>query len=425
MLQHLRNRASIEVLGKAIRKYNVPESANQLLIDMGFIQPSMPGIFQYLPLGLRVQNKICDLLHISMRSLGASAISLAHLSSKEIWEKSGRWQKTGSELFRLHDRNDREMCLAPTHEEDVTRTMATIIDSQKQLPIRVYQIGRKFRDELRPRGGLLRGREFMMKDLYTFDIDKASAMKTYEDVLQAYHTFFKEVGLPFVMVKAATGNIGGNLSHEFHYRHPVGEDVIYTCPSCHYSTNSEMLDLSKTSSDISCPNCNDQLTSTTAIEVGHAFYLGKIYSSKFNATVEVKNKQEVLHMGCYGIGVSRLIAAVAHVTKDAKGLVWPSSIAPWKVLVVPTSDNHIQSAETVYDATANVVGFDNVLLEDRQNRAFGYKMRDAELIGYPFVIVVGSRFQEEGICEIIVRSSGERYKLDKDSLHQVLLGNFL
>ncbi|EPX72533.1 proline-tRNA ligase [Schizosaccharomyces octosporus yFS286] len=425
MLQFIRNRASVELLSRSFRKYNVPESSGQLLQDLGFVHMSMSGVFHLLPLGLRVQDKICRLVQQSMKSVGATQVSLAHLSSKEVWNRSGRWETSGRELFRLKDRTERELCLAPTHEEDVTQCIASFVESQKQLPIRVYQIGRKYRDEARPRGGLLRGKEFVMKDLYTFDVDGKQAQGTYRQVLGAYHQFFKAVGLPFSMVNADTGNIGGKLSHEFHYRSEAGEDTICVCPSCEFSTNSELLKETGLGKGHSCPNCKDELTLSSSIEVGHAFLLGQAYSSKLGANVEVDQRLEPLYMGCFGIGISRMIAAIANVTKDSKGLVWPTNVAPWKVLVVPSSMKYMAAAESVYDGVANVVGADNILLEDRSQHSFGYKMKDAELIGYPFVIIVGSQFERDNLCEVLVRSTGGRHRLPLQSLHQVLLGNFL
>ncbi|EPY52890.1 proline-tRNA ligase [Schizosaccharomyces cryophilus OY26] len=425
MLQFIRNRASVELLSRSFRKYNVPESSGQLLQDLGFVHMSMSGVFHLLPLGLRVQEKICRLIQQSMKSVGAAQVSLAHLSSKEVWDRSHRWETSGRELFRLSDRTERELCLAPTHEEDITQCIANLVESQKQLPIRVYQIGRKYRDEARPRGGLLRGKEFVMKDLYTFDIDADQAKETYRQVLSAYHQFFKAVGLPFSMVNADTGNIGGKLSHEFHYRSQAGEDTICVCPSCEFSTNSELLKEIQPETAHPCPKCGDELALSSSIEVGHAFLLGQVYSSKLGANVEVNQRLQPLYMGCYGIGVSRMIAAIANVTKDSKGLVWPTNVAPWKVLVVPTSFKNMQAAESVYDTVANVVGTDNILLEDRSNHSFGYKMKDAELIGYPFVVIVGSQFQEQKLCEVHVRATGGRHLLPVESLHQILLGNFL
>ncbi|WBW73731.1 mitochondrial proline-tRNA ligase [Schizosaccharomyces osmophilus] len=425
MLQFIRNRASVELLSRSFRKYNVPESSGQLLQDLGFVHMSMSGVFHLLPLGLRVQDKISKLIQQSMKSVGAAQVSLAHLSSKEVWDRSGRWETSGRELFRLKDRTERELCLAPTHEEDITECIASFVESQKQLPIRVYQIGRKYRDEARPRGGLLRGKEFVMKDLYTFDVNTHQAQETYRQVLGAYHQFFKAVGLPFSMVNADTGNIGGKLSHEFHYRSAAGEDTICICPSCEFSTNSELLKETTSGTGHCCPSCGDELTLSSSIEVGHAFLLGQAYSAKLGANVEVNKRLEPLYMGCFGIGISRMIAAIATVTKDSKGLVWPMNVAPWKVLVVPTSSKHMQAAESVYDGVAHVVGADNILLEDRSQHSFGYKMKDAELIGYPFVIIVGSQFERQSLCEVHVRATGGRHHLPLQSLHQILLGNFL
>ncbi|GES58987.1 prolyl-tRNA synthetase [Aspergillus terreus] len=542
----------------------VPEDVNDLLIRGGFLRQAYSGIFHMLPLGLRVQDKLERLIDKHMRSLGASKVSLSSISSQELWEQSGRL-KEGSEVFRFLDRKESRFLLAPTHEEEITTLVGSLTKSYRDLPLRVYQISRKYRDEPRPRQGLLRGREFIMKDLYTFDYSVEEALKTYGQVRAAYTRLFNELKIPYLVAVADSGNMGGNLSHEFHFPSSKGEDTVITCTSCDSVYNEELadgqshglennttqsegfntgafsaeatptisndiwmaisrdkrtllrawypkfsmqgdsqdpverevnshavkavasaagvdLDLSvenpleqwatqvksekaskrpqvldlydsqvrvykrpplsdllqragcaaddidyamldrfpetnnglnlvKVHDGDKCTKCGQgHLKTHTAIELGHTFHLGTRYSEVLQACVMVdratagKSEDQTvpMEMGCHGIGVSRMITAVADSVADSKGLNWPRAMAPYEVIVVPTKGLEAD-AEKIYDVLASnpTSPFDTIL--DDRDKQMGWKLGDADLIGYPVIVVVGKRWKKQQTVEVQCR----------------------
>ncbi|KIW11934.1 proline-tRNA ligase [Exophiala spinifera] len=550
-----------------VHKHEEAPDATQLLIRAGYLRQAYAGIFQMLPLGLRVQEKLERLIDKHMRSVKASKVSLSSLSSKALWQKSGRW-KPGAEFFAFTDRKDSEWLLTPTHEEEITTLVAGLVQTRQQLPIRLYQISRKYRDEKRPRGGLLRGREFLMKDLYTFDATPTEAHATYDDIRAAYRNFLDELTVPYTEARAVSGDMGGNLSHEYHFPNAAGEDIVITCTDCTYARNEEFsqqptcspelikdtppalkaaktqpllqedyvsLDgrnliratgpqrtttssttgmdhdqslnsyaikaaltgiveidsglenpyvlfeknLSSSSSEEAaskpsiyylldsrvepesihdliasdmdrfggeavdfylvnaqhgttqginllkhqtgdpCPECGrGTLQLNKAIEVGHTFHLGTRYSSKLGLTSRLDNAQDPVpvEMGCHGIGVSRLIAAVASCLSDESGLNWPRVIAPFEAVIIvqKSQEARVQAAEQIYDELATpspdpeATAVD-VLLDDRQEQGLGWKLKDADAIGYPVIIVVGKAF-EKGRVEVQCR----RLKVKQD-----------
>ncbi|KAI3282327.1 hypothetical protein CBS147309_377 [Penicillium roqueforti] len=567
------------------------EDANDLLVRGGFLRQAYSGVFHMLPLGLRVQDKLERLIDKHMRSLGASKVSLSSISSQELWAQSGRLTD-GSELFRFNDRKDTPFLLAPTHEEEITTLVGNLTTSYKSLPLRVYQITRKYRDEARPRQGLLRGREFVMKDLYTFDYSLTEAMKTYDAVKNAYTELFNELKIPYLVAAADSGNMGGSLSHEYHFISPKGEDEVVSCSHCDHVYNEELadgkahiaeeseetmtpsfqtddavveggptistgmwmaishdsntlvrswypkfsmqngatepverhvnshavkavataagidLDLSVenplerwtahvkankssthkprvldlydsqvrvyqrpplsdllqevgcTASDIDyskldrfpetsnklslvrvhdgdhCSQCVDgSLTSHSAVELGHTFHLGTRYSKVLNASVSVNSalleessdmdlgakasaKEQIvpMQMGCHGIGVSRMISAVANRLADSKGLNWPRVIAPYEVVVV--SGKGLETvADQVYDSlTGNTAAPVDAILDDR-DKGMGWKLGDADLIGYPIIIVVGNGWKKKQTLEVQCRRLDVKEDVPLDGLH--------
>ncbi|KLJ08849.1 prolyl-tRNA synthetase [Blastomyces silverae] len=530
-----------------------------------------------LPLGLRVQEKLERLVDKHMRTLGASKLSLSSISSQALWEKSGRLKKD-SEFFKFQDRKETRFLLAPTHEEEITSLVAGAVNSYRDLPLRVYQISRKYRDEPRPRQGLLRGREFIMKDLYTFDYSPKTAIKTYSAVKEAYVRLFDELRIPYIIASADSGNMGGSLSHEFHLPNPKGEDTIISCSSCGNVYNEELsegkayedlitppadpnpdrvsaglgeqqapaistdmwtgiskdgntlirvfypkylmqgggsepverhinshavrtiarsagvdLDTSVTSPltkwqaiikegkqvstaqlndptilDIydhrvrvydrpplpagqskevleqlnvrfsslhhhpgtdtkldcisavagdRCSKCGEHAVQThTAIELAHTFHLGTRYSKVLNASVAVPSTlledgsktddsstlSVPLEMGCHGIGVSRMISAVADTLADSKGLNWPRAIAPFEAIIIP--DKGLEGeAERVYDdINGRQIGAVDAIVDDR-DRNIAWKLRDADLIGYPVIIIIGKSWKMENKLEVQCR----------------------
>ncbi|KAI5919504.1 hypothetical protein F4810DRAFT_703523 [Camillea tinctor] len=551
------------------------EDSHDKLIRAGYLRQSHAGIFHMLPLGQRVQEKLEKLIDKHMLQLGASKVSLSSISSQALWRKTNRLEGYGPELFRFNDRKKIAYLLAPTHEEEITSLVASTLTSYKSLPLRLYQIGRKYRDEIRPRHGMLRSREFIMKDLYTFDYSVKSALETYGQVREGYSRLFDELKLPYIVAEASSGDIGGDLSHEYHLPTPIGEDNVISCNSCDYIANEELAiarietpenlpeidtgeanpslevlqgarvwrgvtkdrkalvnvwyprsysekdvnthfiksilpDLdssledafalwgsilgsaiaSKTEESLKsyhfvdyrlgpqlinaikrggpqflysskpgdidtttltsefitstsdgtllntvrirdgdgCPKCESgKLKVQKAIELGHTFHLGSRYSEPLNANVNVplsaleeqwdptkKGTESVpLQMGCHGIGVSRIIGAVADHLSDEKGLNWPRAIAPFEVVLIPghslTNDavelaNYLTSRGDQTDSQTSTTPIDLVI--DDRSESLSWKLKDADLVGYPIRIVLGKRWISEGLCDVQCRRLG-------------------
>lgn len=547
-----------------LQKQDAVPDATQLLVQAGYVRQAYAGIFHMLPLGLRVQEKLERLIDKHMRSIAASKVSLSSISSQALWQRSGRLRR-GGELFTFKDRKETGWLLAPTHEEEITALLADIVQTRQQLPVRLYQIGRKYRDEKRPRGGLLRGREFLMKDLYTFDSTPQDAHATYDSIRGAYRTFLDELKIHYVEARAVSGDMGGNLSHEYHLPNSAGEDLVITCSECDYARNEEFVsqqsypprrienvpkyqssaleppspksfvqedflstngrslvraiaplhpnstepdvhtqslnsyaikaalsgvldldsgledplgyfiglmgggtaekssnkpsiyylldtrvpveaihnlmaaDMEQFSQDginfylISapkdspnginllkhragdpCPECQDgKLKLDKAIEVGHTFHLGTRYSSKLGLSTRQNGKEVVpVEMGCHGIGVSRLIAAVASCLSDDAGLNWPRVIAPFEAVIIVqhSQAERLQAAHQLYDElSSSKSGGTDVLLDDRAEQGLGWKLKDADMIGYPVMVVVGKGF-DQGKVEVQCR----RLKIKQD-----------
>ncbi|KAF2667718.1 class II aaRS and biotin synthetase [Microthyrium microscopicum] len=379
------------------------DDGQSLLLKGGFIAQEASGYFHFLPFGLRVQDKLSAIIDVHMRSIGASKLALSSLTSQSLWLQSGRLTQPleagNHELLAVRDRKDSSMLLAPTHEEVITNFLKPHITSHRDLPVRLYQTTRKYRDELRPRQGLLRTKEFLMKDLYTFDADVESAMETYGAVLGAYHALFKQLGLSYLTAVADSGSIGGTHNHEFHYASLLGEDIVWSCNSCGSAYNEEVLPaVTETSASPSCLKCENKLISNSTIEVAHTFFLSTRYSVPLGLTYQTATPGQApvpVQMGCYGIGVSRIIAAIASKMaaptgrrKPRVGLRWPVCVAPFEVLVIPKEEG---SAETVYDTIAQS-GADVVM--DDGPEEFMRKLQHADLIGYPVVVICGKEKAE-------------------------------
>lgn len=555
------------------------EGAYEKLVRAGFLRQSHSGIFHLLPLGQRVQRKLEGVIDYYMQELGASRVALSTITSKDLWQRSGRLTQLEAELFGFEDRKGSKYMLSPTHEEEITALVAKTVKSYKELPLRLYQITRKFRDELRPRHGLLRTREFTMKDLYTFDVSTDSALETYQKVQSAYTGVFKALKLPVTVAKASSGDMGGDLSHEYHLPTSIGEDTLVTCDTCNYAANAEVAEaravtadstqlcglteasspastsirvwrgiskdrktlvnawypgrtqdgsgreneirisaiktivadldastenavslwrtaITSTSSSTNtaatrpqiiniihstltsnldkvlqeqgkssplsgldapedrvdstiitktqggqsinllaardgdrCPCCDSGvLQLQKALELGHTFYLGTRYSEPLEATVSIPTRAKSsqrdgpaltehktpMQMGCHGIGVSRLIGAVAEHLTDIRGLQWPRVIAPYEVVVISTP-NLAEDASQVYDEIATG-GIDTVL--DDRSASFGWKLNDADLVGYPVLVILGKVWKETGECEVQCRRLGIKEMVPLGELRQ-------
>lgn len=549
--------------------------SHRLMLRAGMIRKLSAGIYSYLPLGYRVIRKVEEIVREEMDRGGAQEVLFPIALPAELWKETGRWDQYGKELLRFKDRHDREFCLGPTHEEVVTDLVRRDVKSYRQLPLNIYQIQTKFRDEIRPRFGVMRAREFIMKDAYSFDRNEEQAKGSYQKMLTAYHRIFERCGLRFRAVEADSGVIGGSYSQEFMVLAETGEERIVSCTSCSYAANIERAEVKavqsdkesghkkplervktpgkktaeevatflkvpverlvktllyqagdqsdvqviavlvcgdheanevklknhlaalgirgeitlagperveratgapsgfsgpvglkgtkifadqavKTMSDFvvggnekdvhlthvylgrdfvveqfadlrsaqegdPCPRCDGRVTITRGIEVGHTFMLGKKYSEAMEARfLDPEGKTELYVMGCYGIGVSRTVAAAIEQNHDEKGIIWPRSLAPFQVLILPVNDQFEKvmiTAELIYGTLYQ--GGIEVLLDDREERP-GVKFNDADLIGIPYQVIIGEKNLKDGLVELKERRSGEVQKiLTKDVLDLV------
>ncbi|MDD5008966.1 MAG: proline--tRNA ligase [Syntrophorhabdaceae bacterium] len=540
--------------------------SHRLMLRGGFIRRLSSGIYTWLPLGLKSLRKVERIIREEMNKKGAQEILMPGVQPKELWVESTRWEKYGKELLRFKDRSDRELCLGPTHEEVVTDLVRREVRSYRELPVTLYQIQTKFRDEIRPRFGVMRAREFSMKDAYSFDADEAGAEKSYMDMYDAYMNIFKRCGLRFGVVEADTGQIGGSFSHEFMVLAETGEDVIISCDTCGYAANLERAEVGVaekafgakkgsykrvatpnqrrveevasflgvtaqqllktiiyntdkgtlgvlirgdreinetklrnlvgleycdltdeyTIQDVTggplgfsgpiglsiplyadkdvahmedfviggnekdvhvinvntgdfivkgfydikvavagdkCPRCNGTLTSTRGIEVGHIFKLGLKYSKAMNASfLDKDGKEQLMVMGCYGIGVGRTLAAAIEQGNDDNGMILPMAIAPFEVNVLPVNNSHQESMELADSVYRELLdrGVDAVM-DDRNERP-GVKFKDCDLIGIPLRVTIGERNLKEGLVEIKIRNEKESQRIKKEDIVERVVG---
>ncbi len=383
--------------------------SHKLMLRSGMIKKVAAGIFTYLPLGLRVLQKIETIIRDELNRAGAHELLMPMLQPAELWQESGRWNLMGKELARLKDRHEREFCLGPTHEEVITDIARQFIQSYKQLPVTLYQIQTKFRDEIRPRFGLMRGREFLMKDAYSFHETSKDAEREYQNMFQTYHRIFKRCGLDFRPVEAETGNIGGSLSHEFHVLAQSGEDEILSCDQCKYSGNINFL---KKKEGDPCTQCKvgkvGAFKSYRGIEVGHIFYLGAKYSQAMKASyLDAKGNARPFEMGCYGIGVGRTMAAAMEQNHDEYGMKWPITLAPFEIAIVPLDMTDLETQKVSNALYKDIMNrTDQVLFYDKDERA-GVKFKDIDLIGVPIRLTIGSRGLSQGKIGLKLRDEKE------------------
>jgi len=395
--------------------------SHQYLLRAGYIRQVAAGIYSYLPLAKRVLTKIENIVREELEAIGSNELLMPALHPRELWDQTGRWDVYGAELMRLTDRHDREFALGPTHEEVITTIVRDHVRSYKKLPINVFQIQTKFRDEARPRFGLMRGREFVMKDAYTFHASEDCLEEAYQNFVQAYHHIFTRCGLNYRMVEADSGQIGGSQSAEFMALAEVGEDTIVYSTTGSYAANIEVANLAVGDP---APDGNGVVNHAKGIEVGHVFKLGTKYSEAMKANfLDEFQKEKPVMMGCYGIGISRVIMAAIEQNHDDKGITWPKSIAPFAIHVVPVDvkkEAQLSVAEKIYSDLL-AAGFE-VLLDDRKERA-GVKFSDADLIGLPIRITVGQGVLE-GRIEIKLRQTGEAFEVNLDELVTTVIEQF-
>jgi len=386
--------------------------SHSYMIRAGMIRQLSSGIYTFLPLGMRVIEKISNIVREEMNLAGGQEILMPAMHPGELWKETGRWDIYGPELIRFKDRRERDFCLGPTHEEIITDLARREIKSYRQLPLMLFQIQTKFRDEIRPRFGIMRSREFIMKDLYSFDRDEAGMEKSYQKMYQAYCKVFDRCGLEYLAVPADSGVIGGKISHEFIIVAPTGEERILICPECKTAFPEGREE---------CEHCKTPLEETRGIEVGHIFQLGVKYSEPMRAYfVDQDGSEKPLVMGCYGIGIGRTMAAAIEANHDQQGIRWPWSIAPFEIEIIP-----INSKEEKIRATSKEIysqlkdeGYE-LIIDDRDVRA-GFKFSEADLIGVPVQIIVGEKLLKRNSLEVKIRTNGERIEVEKTSIGSAL-----
>ncbi|MCR4337084.1 MAG: proline--tRNA ligase [Candidatus Omnitrophica bacterium] len=371
-------------------------ASHQLLLRAGLVNMLTSGVYSYLPLGLRVLRRVEDIIREEMNRAGACEVFLPCLQPIELWQTTKRDEALKEIMIRFKDNRGREMCLGPTHEEVITALVKDYVQSYRQLPVTLYQIQTKFRDELRTRFGIVRANEFMMKDAYSFDRDETGLKKNYQLMYEAYEKVFQRCGLKVVIVKADSGAMGGDVSHEFLVIAPIGEDHVLQCDACHFAMGSSM-----STEQAACPQCqNGKLQKQIAIELGHVFQLGTKYTDALKVVfLDEDGQQKPIIMGCYGIGVSRLVAAIIETNRDDAGIVWPREVAPFDVEILLVQDDpQLTPLAQSYAQQLQEVGL-KVLVDDRLESP-GRKFKDADLIGIPYRIILGKRTLQEGKVEV-------------------------
>ncbi len=388
------------------------------LMRAGYIQSvGGSGLYNYLPLGKKVLDRVRQVVKEELDNVGCQEVSLSFVTPTSLWEESGRASEYGKELLRFKDRKENDYLLSPTNEEAMVNLVRQTVKSYKQLPLNLYQINLKFRDEIRPRFGLMRGREFLMKDAYSFHATFEDMQREFTVMEETYKNIFTRLGLNFRVVQADSGQIGGDGSKEFMILADSGEDDIVVCDTCDYGANVEVAEEVK-EGDV-C-ECGAPLRMTKGIEAGHIFQLGKKYSEALNATfLNDQGKAQAYEMGTYGIGVSRLLAGIIEQNHDDKGCVWTKESAPFDLYILISNikdEAQVALAEKIYEAM-KAQGVD-VLLDDRKDR-FGSKMKDYELIGIPQAVVIGKKLVD-GQVEFITRAGMVKEEVASANILNVL-----
>jgi prolyl-tRNA synthetase len=409
--------------------------SHRLMLRAGMVRQLSAGNYTWLPTGLRVLRRIEAIVREEQKRTGAQEVLMPTIQPADLWQKSGRYEDYGKEMLRIEDRHGRAMLYGPTAEEVITSIVANEIGSYRDVPKNLYNIQWKFRDEVRPRFGVMRGREFLMKDNYSFDLDYAGARHSYNKMFVAYLRTYARMGLKAIPMAAETGPIGGDLSHEFIILAETGESAVFCDKAlldmpipqdvdydsdlqpvvdrwtARYAATDEKHD------PASCPLAADALITARGIEVGHIFYFGTKYSAPMGATVQGPDGSQItLEMGSYGIGVSRLVGAIIEACHDDNGIVWPAAVAPWQVGLI-----NLKAGDAACDAACDDLfallsqhGVETVY-DDRDERAGG-KFADMDLIGLPWQLVVGPRGLKDGQVELKSRASGEKREMSLDAV---------
>ena len=382
--------------------------SSALLLRAGYIDRLGAGLYSFLPLGWRVHKKIEEIMRKHLNNMGCEEVFLPALHPASLWQQTGRLKTMEPPLFTVKDRKGQTLVLASTHEEVITQLVGKFIHSYSDLPRFIYQIQTKFRNELRPTSGLLRTREFSMLDAYSFHPDQKDLDKFYPQISQAFERIFVDCDLQTVRVEAKSGSMGGEVSHEFLVLAPTGEDRALICDKCQKAWKKEVFQ------GKSCPHCQALLNQERAIENGHVFQLGEKYSQDLGITfIDKNNKSRPVVMGCYGIGIGRLLATVVEAHHDQLGIIWPASIAPYQVHLIGL----VKEAEEIYEKLQQAKI--EVFYDDREESA-GIKLADGDLLGMPMRVVVSENTMSQGKVEIKKREEKEVKLVALDELVDVL-----
>lgn len=384
----------------------------KLLSRGGFIDQLMSGSYTLMPLGLRVVKKIEQIIREEMNSTDAQEVLMPLLHPKEIWNETGRWDSAKEVMYQF-EKNEKEYALSFTHEEIVLDLIRKHATTYRDLPIKIYHFSTKFRNELRAKSGILRGREFLMKDLYSAHLTADDLDKYYWEVKDAYLRVFKRLGLRAKVVEAGGGVFTESHTHEFQVEAPSGEDTIYFCNKCDFAQNDEIATVKVGDK---CPNCDGEILTSSFIEVGNIFRFGTVYSEKMNVSVtDDRGHKQFLHFGSYGIGLTRMMGVLAELFNDEKGLIWPENVAPYKVYLISIGKD--DEANHLYNELTEK-GIE-VLFDDRENKNPGEKFGDCDLIGIPYRVVLSGKL-EDGKVEVKKRTEGEVLIISKEELFQFL-----
>jgi prolyl-tRNA synthetase len=409
--------------------------SHRLMLRAGMIRQSSAGIYSWLPLGFRVLKKVEQIVREEQDGSGAEELLMPTIQPAELWQESQRYEDYGKEMLRITDRHERAMLYGPTNEELITDIVRNSIKSYRDLPRNLYHIQWKFRDEVRPRFGVMRGREFLMKDNYSFDLDAKAARHSYNKMFVAYLRTFARMGLKAIPMRADTGPIGGDFSHEFIILADTGESQVFCdrawldadilATGVDYASDLEPFFQKWTSlyaatdekhDPANCPVPADRLVTARGIEVGHIFYFGTKYSKPMNCTVAGPNGETIaLEMGSYGIGVSRLVGAIIEASHDDAGIIWPESVAPFKVGLVNLRAGDAKCRAAADDLYAKLQRAGIEVLYDDRDESPGAKFAAMDLIGLPYQLVLGPRGLDKGVVELKLRQTGAREELSPDA----------
>ncbi|MCX6785541.1 MAG: His/Gly/Thr/Pro-type tRNA ligase C-terminal domain-containing protein [Candidatus Komeilibacteria bacterium] len=415
-----------KLFGKTLREAPKDEvSANAILLSRaGFIHKLMAGVYSYLPLGFRVLDKIKNIVREEMNALGGQEILMPALTPKELWQETGRWEKLKEIMFQFAGAGDQAVGLAATHEEVLVNIVRRYLSSYRDLPLYLYQIQDKFRNEPRAKSGLLRGREFSMKDLYSFHENQADLDNFYQQAIGAYQKVFERCGLISIVTEASGGAFTTEYSHEFQVATPYGEDEIMVCSGCGFAQNREICAFND---GAKCPSCaKAKLAQTKSIEVGNIFKLGTIYSKPMQLTFTgADGKEKEVIMGCYGLGPSRVMGSVAEVHHDKDGLIWPKEITPFHAHLLLLDNKQAGAADKLYreltfasakGGSASGRGWE--ILFDERVESSGAKLKDADLIGISLQLIIGAK--SAGAVEYRFRDKSENGKVNFSEVDQLL-----